>query len=389
MDREFSSATELSYPGQFLEYSAKTNSYVVYVVKEPGPASKVVSALSAALFVFVLLDLFLQVRTHLRYGQSVFNRVTAETEYVVDSSKGLKLLRPNRVFGGSVATIRTNSLGLRNAEIDPKRQPHSLRLAVVGASTVMGAYAADNDKTLPALLEAMLRQAKPDRAVEVINAGIAGYTLDDERAMLEKLVWSLNPDRVIVYPGFNDFSDYCRSESKPPARFVLQGLPELTLPNWLLTVELISKNTVFLRNKPSTSVNTKNPRSLDLTPYRRRLERLFNSARRLGMPLAIATNARAYRPEQPIGEQERLSESARYVLSCFDVAGLHTLYDLHNGLIRDVAHKNGVPVVPLDERIPGGSKYFADASHFNDEGEQLAARTIFASLTDNSLIDTH
>ena len=50
--------------------------------------------------------------------------------------------------------------------------------------------------------------------VEVVNGGISGYTLADEQALLEKVLAPLDPDLVVVYPGFNDFAGYCR----PPRR---------------------------------------------------------------------------------------------------------------------------------------------------------------------------
>lgn len=129
---------------------------------------KTIRVLLLALLMVCGLELVLQVRSHVQRGQSVFNLVTAETRYVSHPITGLKLLRPDRVFRGSKQVIRTNSLGLRSANVSPARAPDSLRLAILGASTVMGAYAKDNDKTLAGFLQRKLSAELPGRQVEVI-----------------------------------------------------------------------------------------------------------------------------------------------------------------------------------------------------------------------------
>lgn len=349
-----------------------------------GPGRRIAAiVLSAALF-FVAVEAALQVRSHLRFGQSVFNALRGETRYVEDARTGLKLLRPNRVFPGQEVEIRSNSLGLRSPELAPQRAPGSLRVAVVGASTVMGELTRSNDATFPALLGERLRERYPQREIEVVNAGISGYRLADQLRMLENVVLPLQPDLVIVYSGFNDFADYCRAEA-PESSARRQGLPVVSLPDWLLSVEAVRRHTAFLRTGLPAPQTLLDPAAVDLQPYRAQLERLVARARDAGVPIVLATNARAYRPEQPLEEQMRLSAQARHFNPCFDLAGLNTLYDRHNGEILDVGRRLGVPVLPLHERIPGGREYFADASHFTLAGERLAAETIFAFLVRRGL----
>ncbi|SIQ41229.1 Lysophospholipase L1 [Aromatoleum tolulyticum] len=349
-----------------------------------GPGRRVWAVVLCAALTFIVLETALQVRSQLRFGQSVFNALRGETRYVEDERTGLKLLRPNRVFPGKDVEIRTNSLGLRSPEVLPQREPGSLRVAVIGASTVMGELAQRNEATFPALLGERLRARYPQRKVEVVNAGISGYRLADQRRMLADIVLPLKPDLVIVYPGFNDFADYCRDGASAPAAR-RQGLPLLSLPGWLLTVDAVRRHTVFLRAGLPGRKTLLDPQAVDVAPYRARLESLVAVAREAGVPLLLATNARAYRPEQPEEEQMRLSEQARYFNPCFDLPGLNALYDRHNAEILDAGRRLGVPVLPLHERIPGGRRYFADASHFTSAGERLAADAIFAFLVSRGL----
>lgn len=358
-------------------------------LQELKPGKRLSIALLSAFLFLLVLETAMQARSHIRNGQSILNAFTAETRYVVDEKTGLKVLRPNHVFLGSQVEMRTNSLGLRSPEIAPAKEAGVVRIAVVGASTVMGAYAATNEDTFSMRLGTLLGKTFPDRRFEVINAGIAGYGLIEQSQMLEKIVLPLAPDIVIVYPGFNDFAAYCRSDSdkaiavRKPKR---SGLPIIEMPEWLLSIELLTKNTVGLRTPPVSSSTTRSVATLDLSDYRKKLDVLGSVALRSRIPFVFSTNARAYRPEQPLAEQQALSETARYYNPCFDLNGLHTLYDLHNTEIKSAAGRFGFSVVPLDQEIPGGRRYFIDASHFSNAGEQLAAERLLDLLVTSKLI---
>lgn len=355
----------------------------------PGAAGvrKVALTLATALGLLLAIEVALQLRTYLLFGQSALTKLFSDDNIIVrDAATGLMLLRPNRVVPGSRVTLRSNSLGLRSPEIAIARKPGSWRLAVIGASTVMGLYDPDTTETFPARLEQRLRREFPRKTIEVVNAGIVGYRLEDQRRMLETRVAALHPDLVIVYPGFNDFQAYCEATPALSRRPQRQGLPLLPLPAWLSTVDEIKKRTVFLRTTAVRRANQRDPDDLDLRPYRAKLEALVDRAEALGLPLLLATNARAYRRDQPLAEQMRLSTSARYYNRCFDLDGLHALYDRHNAEIRAVAEARRVPLVPLDELVPGGQRYFADSSHFSIAGEILVADALAGFILSRGLL---
>jgi lysophospholipase L1-like esterase len=350
-------------------------------------ARKVWLTLLMSLGLLTAAEVALQLRSQWRTGQSIFTSRLEEPRYVRDPESGLLLLSPNRVVKGSQVTLRSNAMGLRSPEIPVTRSPGSWRIAVIGASTVMGAYAADTDQTFPLLLQQRLRERHPGRLIEVVNAGIVGFTLRDQQRMLETKVAALQPDLVIVYPGFNDFAGYCRAAKTEQApRFTREPLHRVEAPPWLLSIELVRKNTVFLRTQATRRTDTRDASALDTEPYRQKLQQLTSTAAALKMPLVLATNARAFRPEQPMAEQLRLSETARYYNHCFDLQGLHKLYDVHNDLIREHAAATGLPLVDLAEAIPGGPKYFADASHFSPEGEHFVAEHLAVFLERHRLL---
>src|SRR5262249_11117129 len=109
-----------------------------------GAGRRIASILLSAATIFLVIEVALQIQSEILIGESVFDVFTHQTRYVTDERTGLKLLRLNHVVPGTKLTTRANSLGLRSPEILPVRTAGSLRIAVVGASTVMGVKAATN-----------------------------------------------------------------------------------------------------------------------------------------------------------------------------------------------------------------------------------------------------
>ena len=120
-------------------------------------------------------------------------------------------LRPNKEILSLIAerhpyVVSTNNLGLRNNEDASVTDDDTLRILAIGDSFTFGPYVA-NDETWPARLEQLLRSENPEQLVEVLNAGIASYTIADELAYLTDKGITLNPDLIILEVTFNDIAD--------------------------------------------------------------------------------------------------------------------------------------------------------------------------------------
>lgn len=343
---------------------------------------KVFCSILWAVAALVIAELLLQARSHIRYGTSVFNLLSKQTTYAYNEEIGLQLLRPNSIIDGSQATIKTNSIGLRSPELLPGKQEGETRIAIVGASSVMGTYTRKNEDIISYRLEAYLESAFPHIDINVINAGIAGYGLVDQRQMFERVIKPMRPDLVIWYSGFNDISGYCHK----PSSKVTSGLPQLKLPSWLLSIELVTKNSVWLRTVKAGKEGMLNPDSLDLSRYLGRVNEFLNSIKTAGVPLLTVTNARAFREDMPVDEQMTLSETARYYNHCFDLNGLHGAYNRHNDLLADATFDAGYSVLRLDQDLPGGNKYFGDATHFSVVGSDYVAHLFYEHILSLGLL---
>ncbi len=109
-------------------------------------------------------------------------------------------LRPNYDFRINNFDYHINSLGFRSKEVIEPKPPQVFRVFILGGSTVEGGM---NDQwTLDSYLSQGLK--KSYQGVEVINAGIVGYSSQEELALLETRILDLQPDLVVIFDGRND-----------------------------------------------------------------------------------------------------------------------------------------------------------------------------------------
>ena len=341
--------------------------------------------LRAGLVALALLvggEALLQARAYLKTGRSALDLATGQSRVAMNEHYGVKTYRPNLrdVSQKEGREFSTNSLGFRSAEITPEPAPGEFRLVVVGASTVAGAYAKTNSATFPALLERQLRQAMPGRTVNVINAGVEGYTLREIEILVERGIMPLRPTAVLVYAGFNDMAYICRDSAGVSSP--LQPLPAPSLPGWTLSGTIISKNTVALRDSPGRA-GIVDPTDRIPDSYRQGLDSIVTKLEGAGIAPVLLTVARGFRPEDGAAGR-KLATSALYYNHCLDYEGLNKAGNLFNGVIAEVARSRKVPLVDLGQAMPGGPKYFVDAAHFTAAGEEAASQLIYQALVNDT-----
>jgi len=124
--------------------------------------------------------------------------------------KGLGDLLPNKNFVDTGVKrlpylVITNSQGLRNEEeIDFSKD--NFRILTIGDSFTYGPYV-NNQDTWQAVLEKKLKDKFPDKKIQVLNAGVAGYTITDEFEYLKEKGVKTKPNLVILGIYANDIND--------------------------------------------------------------------------------------------------------------------------------------------------------------------------------------
>lgn len=130
--------------------------------------------------------------------------------------------------------LQTSSAGLRNSE-EINDDPSVFRILAIGDSFTFGFYV-HNQETFPARLQERLNELLSGR-FQVLNAGVPGYTIEDELSYLEDKGLRLNPDLVILGVYTNDIFDLTPEMRQYFARSVVlaQASPAATAPDALRT----------------------------------------------------------------------------------------------------------------------------------------------------------
>jgi len=109
----------------------------------------------------------------------------------------------------------TNDLGLRSR---PVRRKHGrVRILVLGDSCTFG-LGVDDTQTWPAQLQALLENESAGTGVDVINAGVFGYTSFQGLRFLVSRGLDLAPDVVIVAFWFNETLPWSMTSDKHKAK---------------------------------------------------------------------------------------------------------------------------------------------------------------------------
>jgi hypothetical protein len=110
-------------------------------------------------------------------------------------------LRPNAHIVFLDKPLSVNQWGIRGPEYPPEKPAGTYRVALLGPSHIMGSGVAD-DETISALLGTRLSAAAADSApgvrFEVLNFGVAGYSLLQQLGMLQDRALRFRPDLVVI-----------------------------------------------------------------------------------------------------------------------------------------------------------------------------------------------
>src|SRR5262245_36389034 len=108
-------------------------------------------------------------------------------------------LRPSyRTPPGSDHQCSHNSLGFRGKETTWEKPPGVFRVVTMGGSSVYGQSESGDEAVWSARLETILAAERPQARIEVINAGVSGYTSYEMLIELELFVMDLHPDLIVL-----------------------------------------------------------------------------------------------------------------------------------------------------------------------------------------------
>ena len=287
-----------------------------------------------------------------------------------------------------------NPLGFRGAPFEAKKPAGALRIACVGASTTYGSLL-DASDSWPAELEKLLRGTNP--RVEVINAGVPGWTSTELWINLELRILPLDPDVVVIFPGRNEIfpqtynhfaADYTHFR-KAGFNFAVSNYVHKELFRWsnlyllLCTAANGSRfgwseteehplyGGIEWENRPTVDEAIRN---LDdparMSTFRGCLEGMVGLCKDRGKPVLLCT----MQVRTDLFHLDELERDPRLH------ERLGRLIEKDNALIREVAARRGVPVAETAQVSSRRDLFLDDDSHLSLEGHQTQARIVRDAL---------
>lgn len=326
------------------------------------------------LVAFVVGEQALRVRARARFG-------SGPSMTMNDPVEG-RSLRPGTVREGSLSVIHINSSGFRGEECSRTHHPNSLRIVVMGSSTIFGGNVND-EETIPGCLkkrldEILLEHGDGTWSIEVINAGIPGMTLEMNLKHLQYRVLPLHPDIVILYPSLLDVGAYLQSQAKPE---ILNPLRSWRYHHSVFYNTFTDK---FVAISPrSVGAQYRKFPEEAVVFFEKQTEKWIDMCLEAGVRPVLMTEASAARRGQPFEKQYRL---IRGMSLGFGVRGSVRAGELLNEGTRKAALSRQCAFIDILDAIPPEDRYYVDNVHFSREGAALVGQVLAERMFEAGLI---
>jgi lysophospholipase L1-like esterase len=304
--------------------------------------------------------------------------VARKAPYLMPDPQGKApfVLKPGSYPGPGKTQIHINRLGFRGPEI-PLEKGDAYRIVVLGESTTFGLTRRPGDRPWPRVLEALLAShLNCDAPIEVINAGVPGWTVATQYQRLARDILPLDPDLILSYHGYNGF------------HFILDELPDVlvdkapttpTRPSKLLQQTERALRLWWFRRRYRASQRVHESRlDIDLleTDYAARYRWLAYSASRRQIGLGLCTFNMAVNGDSS-------EEAIRHYETAFpDVRARILANRMHSEIVRQLGRRPEILALDSPGLDGAGHELFVDLVHLNQRGRDHLARSVLAGLRD-------
>lgn len=288
-------------------------------------------------------------------------------------------LRPNvtaTIWDYTVVT--TNGERLRERRPVGRKPRGTFRIVCVGDSVTFGyriplvfpdaPEVYDHDEVpYPGKIEKSLRDRFPERAIEVINLSVPGYSTHQGLLFPERTIGWLEPDVVVICFGFNDVA----RKFSPDAVVMSRGLLDTSLRTLMASSQTLLHAWRWWTSRPHampTPSQEPGPR-VPQAAYVQNVERMVTLARQHGATVLVV--GPVYRDPETNPPEAKL------------IAG-------HRTALRARMEELGVPYLQIDELTeaghPANAPLFGELIHPSSSGQELMARRIDEALAAHGLL---
>ena len=296
-------------------------------------------------------------------------------------------LMPDITYQSGSIVIKVNQYGFRGDDFSMPKAANTFRIFAIGESSTFGWKGVDShQQAWPAQLQKKLRAAYPDRAIEVINAGVPGYTSVEQRVNYMLRISQLEPDALLIYHGNNDidWSWVPRVKTNLIYEREVVAPPDTSLVNELLELSYVYmelRSIIGRLGGAYSSVEKHDePDPVAMDMLENNLKGLKNDGVRDGLKVAIATFAHGL-DEQ--GGADQFSDDEKELgvpaigrwFQYLSIQGARKSYVVYNDMVRRLAKEENIPLNDLADLIPKTTEYHTDWCHLTVKGHELLADT--------------
>jgi hypothetical protein len=332
----------------------------------------------------------------------------------------------------------TNEYGFRGPPVPVARQPKTIRIAFIGASTTVSShnFLYSYPEHVGYWLNRWAAAKKLDLRFEVLNAGRESIASPDIAAIMKKEVAPLAPDLVVYYEGANQFFLQTVVPDLPPRQAGLRiksqpepGLLQRVLVDLGYTFALARRLESLLAqygSRPAESASDAQadaaaraiaegrewpkpdyrlvwPKGLDendpdiarvdlpvnLATILADLGRIDAAARKAGGELAIASYKWLVSDGMVLDpvRHRLILEYLNYGYAPFRYRDLERLALFQNRVLEKFARLRGIDFLDVAKLMPSDPELFVDAIHGTPEGERLRAWIVLQLLV--PVVDRH
>ncbi|MEE8468334.1 MAG: GDSL-type esterase/lipase family protein [Planctomycetota bacterium] len=268
---------------------------------------------------------------------------------------------------GMIFDVRTNSLGLRGEELQDPRPVGGVRILCVGDSCTFGTGVGQHD-TYPAVLETNLRRELSNQGVEILNAGVPGYTSYQCLRYLESEGFDLAPDVIVFCTNFNEASPATAGPKRPMAHDQVltdrQYGAQLRPASRLALLRLARRWSGGAGRSPRPAGGGRRTRRVPLNDHREHLLRFLQACRERDiLAVLVVWPLRAQAGSRQDYPDDRLRAVRPYQRTMVEVA-----------------REQGALLVDLRPVAQGQPQWFVDQVHMGPEGYAEVADAVARAL---------
>jgi lysophospholipase L1-like esterase len=298
-----------------------------------------------------------------------------------------------------------NRADFRTHEFTPK-PPGIYRILSLGDSCTFGIVTTTVFEYIPEPYPARLERMVAERAgagkVEVLNAGVAGYTSFQGVMLLRTKLRGLHPGLITVRYGWNDHFMGAmgpgHSFREPEGAFALAAQDLLLRTKLYPFVKRLDLEIQALHPPPKPSIESIPKEwkpTVPLEQYKHNLRRMVELGRSQGAAVWLLTSPHAFLIDSNRGhyDQFRKTFNGQSILVWNAIPTFERLIEIHesyNAATREVGAELGVPVVDMDAiyRQHASEPLFTayDIPHPTQEGHNLEAEALYERLLAEGIV---